>query len=65
MRVLSVDSDRKRISLGTEQSKAEGSTQDYKEYQKTQKKDRRGGMTAMAAAFAKLRDDDSPSQQSQ
>ena len=55
IRVLSIDSDRKRISLGTEQSKAEGSQQDFKDYLKTQKKDRGGGMTAMEAAFAKLK----------
>ena len=36
MRVLSIDRDRRRISLGTEQSQAEGSTRDYKEYVKSQ-----------------------------
>jgi small subunit ribosomal protein S1 len=57
VRILSIDTGRKRISLGTENSKAEGSPQDYREYQKSQSKGQRGGMNALAAAFAKLKDE--------
>ncbi len=61
VRVLSIDRDKRRISLGTEQSKAEGSQQDYREYLKTEKKRKKGssdsgGFNAMASAFAKLKD---------
>ena len=57
VRVLAIDSDKKRISLGTESSKAEGNMQDYKEYVKSQRSSSGGsGMSAMAAAFAKLRE---------
>ncbi|MEM9554159.1 MAG: S1 RNA-binding domain-containing protein [Acidobacteriota bacterium] len=57
VRILSIDTGRKRISLGTEASKAEGSSQDYKEYLKTQKGTPAsgGGMNALAAAFAKAK----------
>ncbi|MEM7352987.1 MAG: S1 RNA-binding domain-containing protein [Acidobacteriota bacterium] len=55
VRVLSIDRDRKRISLGTEQSKAEGNQQDYREYVR-RKKETTGGLNAMAAAFAKLKE---------
>ena len=57
VRVLSIDRERRRISLGTEQSKAEGSTTDYREYKKQQSKTTSGGMSAMAAAFQKARSD--------
>ena len=64
VRILSIDTGRKRISLGTENSKAEGSPQDYREYQKkSQAKGQRGGMNALAAAFAKLKDDAQVDQQ--
>ena len=59
VKVLAIDTDKKRISLGTEHSKAEGSIQDYKEYMKTQKTTAKSGGTglnAMAAALAKLKD---------
>ena len=59
VKVLAIDTDKKRISLGTEHSKAEGSIQDYKEYMKTQKtaaKASGSGLNAMAAALAKLKD---------
>lgn len=54
VRVLAVDQSRKRISLGTETSTAEGNQQDYKEYLKAQRSG--GGLSAMAAAFAKIKD---------
>ena len=59
VRVLAIDRDKRRISLGTESSKAEGSQQDYREYLKKSKS--RGssggsGLNAMAAAFAKLKE---------
>ena len=38
VKVLAIDRDKKRISLGTEHSKAEGSIQDYKEYMRNQSK---------------------------
>ena len=56
VRVLAIDTDKRRISLGTEASKAEGNQQDYKEYMRSQKKSGGSGMSAMAAAFAKLRE---------
>ncbi len=57
VRVLSVDRQRKRISLGTEASKAEGNQQDYQEYKKTQRQEKQsGGLNVMAAAFAKLKE---------
>jgi small subunit ribosomal protein S1 len=56
VRVLSIDRDKRRISLGTESSQAEGSIQDYKEYMKSQKKSTGGGLTSLAAAFEKVKD---------
>ena len=61
VKVLAIDRDKKRISLGTEASKAEGSIQDYKEYMKSQgrgssDKGSGSGLNAMAAALAKLKD---------
>ncbi len=62
VKVLAIDRDKKRISLGTEASKAEGSIQDYKEYMKSQgrgsseSKGGGSGLNAMAAALAKLKD---------
>lgn len=57
VRVLSIDRNRKRISLGTESSKAEGNQQDYREYMKAQRRGSGGGgMSVMAAAFAKLKE---------
>ena len=60
VRVLSIDRQRKRISLGTEASKAEGNQQDYREYMKAQRSKSQGsgggGLNAMAAAFAKLKE---------
>ncbi len=66
VRVLSIDRDKRRISLGTETSKAEGNQQDYREYMKTQsrsKKDAPSGLNAMAAAFAKLKEQQPPQEQ--
>ena len=57
IRVLSIDRDRKRISLGTENSKAEGNQQDYREY--VRRKEPASGLNAMAAAFAKLKEQQS------
>ncbi len=57
IRILGIDRDKRRISLGTESSKAEGNQQDYREYVKTQSRTTSdSGMNAMAAAFAKLKD---------
>ena len=57
VRVLSVDRQKKRISLGTEASKAEGNQQDYRDYMKAQRSQSKGsGLNVMAAAFAKLKD---------
>ncbi len=64
VKVLAIDRDKKRISLGTEASKAEGSIQDYKEYMKSQGRpadktsgsSSGSGLNAMAAALAKLKD---------
>ncbi|MEO1083692.1 MAG: S1 RNA-binding domain-containing protein [Acidobacteriota bacterium] len=54
VKVLSVDTGRRRISLGTEQSKAEGSDKDYKNYVKSQRKTETG-LGTLAQAFAKLK----------
>ena len=57
VRVLSIDREKRRISLGTESSKAEGNEQDYREYMKSERKSASsGGLNAMAAAFAKLKE---------
>ncbi len=58
VRVLSIDRDKRRISLGTESSKAEGNEQDYREYVKAERKTSTSssGLNAMAAAFAKLKE---------
>jgi small subunit ribosomal protein S1 len=53
VRVLSIDREKRRISLGTEQSQAEGSHNDFREYKK--KQSRSGGLNVMAAAFEKLK----------
>ncbi|MCP4658430.1 MAG: S1 RNA-binding domain-containing protein, partial [bacterium] len=56
IRVLSIDREKRRISLGTESSKAEGSNVDYREYkQQQQTRTESSGLNAMAAAFEKLR----------
>jgi hypothetical protein len=54
--VVTVDSRRKRISLAREGAQIEGSRSDYQRYLKDQQKDR-AGMTALAAAFAKIREE--------
>lgn len=53
VRVLSVDRDKKRISLGTENSRAEGGQSDYRDYVRQQRES--SGMGALAAALAKAR----------
>ncbi|MEM6793134.1 MAG: S1 RNA-binding domain-containing protein [Acidobacteriota bacterium] len=61
VKVLSVDPSRKRISLGTEASKAEGSDQDYKNYMKSQRKaESDSGLGALAQAFAKFQQQNTP-----
>ena len=54
VRVLSIDREKRRISLGTESSKAEGSSVDYREYKQQQSR-MDSGLNAMAAAFEKVR----------
>jgi small subunit ribosomal protein S1 len=56
VQVVTVDSRRKRISLAREGAQIEGSRSDYQRYLKDQQKDR-AGMTALAAAFAKIREE--------
>ncbi|MEM7582479.1 MAG: S1 RNA-binding domain-containing protein [Acidobacteriota bacterium] len=56
VRVLGIDRDKRRISLGTESSKAEGNEQDFREYKKSERGASSGGLNAMAAAFAKLKE---------
>lgn len=53
VRILSVDRDKKRISLGTEASKAEGGQSDFRDYVRQQRES--SGMGALAAALAKAR----------
>ncbi len=53
VRILSIDRDKKRISLGTEQSRAEGGQSDFKDYVRQQRE--ASGMGALAAALAKAR----------
>lgn len=55
IQVASVDPQRKRISLVPQGAQIEGSRSDYRDYLKQQRKQGEG-MTAMAAAFAKLKD---------
>ncbi len=55
VRVMSIDRGKRRISLGTESSKAVGTSADYKDFQARQKKaDAAAPMGALAAAFAKI-----------
>jgi small subunit ribosomal protein S1 len=54
VQILQLDAKRRRISLGTESSKVEGSTADYRAYLKRQQRDS-GGLNAIAAAFEKLK----------
>ncbi|MEM7049774.1 MAG: S1 RNA-binding domain-containing protein [Acidobacteriota bacterium] len=56
VQVVSIDRRRKRISLAREGSKVEGSRADYQAYMKSQKASEAKGMSAMEAAFAKLKD---------
>ncbi|MEL7061478.1 MAG: S1 RNA-binding domain-containing protein [Acidobacteriota bacterium] len=60
VKVLAIDKDRKRISLGTEQSTAEGNQQDYREYVKAQRDEPKAssGMSTLAAAFERARSRD-------
>ena len=53
VQILQLDPKRRRISLGAEGSKVEGSTADYRAYLKRQQ--REGGLNAIAAAFEKLK----------
>lgn len=56
VKVLAIDKKRKRISLGTEHSKAEGSSRDYKEFKQQLPEAAQGGMNTLAAALAKVKD---------
>lgn len=53
VQILQLDAKRRRISLGSEGSKVEGSTADYRAYLKRQQRD--SGLNALAAAFEKLK----------
>jgi small subunit ribosomal protein S1 len=53
VQILQLDAKRRRISLGSEGSKVEGSTADYRAYLKRQQRDT--GLNALAAAFEKLK----------
>jgi small subunit ribosomal protein S1 len=53
VQILQLDAKRRRISLGSEGSKVEGSTADYRAYLKKQQRDT--GLNAIAAAFEKLK----------
>ncbi|MEM7480186.1 MAG: S1 RNA-binding domain-containing protein [Acidobacteriota bacterium] len=55
VQVVSIDRRRKRISLAKEGSAVEGSRNDYQAYVKQQKEAEATGMSAMEAAFAKLK----------
>jgi hypothetical protein len=54
--VLSIDRGKKRISLGTETSAAEGSDVDYRDYMKSQRGAPGARLNSLAAAFAKLKE---------
>lgn len=53
--ISSVDLRRRRISLSLQGSALEGSRSDFMNFQKSQDKAKSGGMSAMAAAFAKVK----------
>ena len=55
VQVLGIDVKRRRISLGSETSRVEGSQTDYRAYLKRQQRDTGPGLNALAAAFEKLR----------
>ena len=55
VRILSIDREKRRISLGTESSQAEGSSVDFREYKKSQSGGGGGGMNVMAAALKKAK----------
>jgi len=59
--VLSVDPGRRRISLGTEASKAVGTEADYRDFKRQSGKASSRGLGAMASAFAKLQGRQEPS----
>ena len=56
VQVLSIDPRRKRISLGREGSRVEATRGDLQEFKKQQRERDQDAPTAMAAAFARLRD---------
>jgi small subunit ribosomal protein S1 len=58
VQVLSVDSRRKRISLGREGTRVEASKNDLQDFKRRERERERETPTAMAAAFARLRGDD-------
>jgi ribosomal protein S1 len=57
IRVLSVDTRRKRISLGREGTRVEASKNDLQDFKRREREREREKPTAMAAAFARLRGD--------
>jgi len=57
VQVLTIDSRRKRISLGREGSRVEATRGDLQEFKKQQREREQEAPTAMAAAFARLRED--------
>jgi small subunit ribosomal protein S1 len=57
VQVASIDKRRKRISLARQGSKVEGSRADYQAYRKRQQEDAAKGLSALAHALAKLRDE--------
>lgn len=63
IQVESVDPQRKRISLAQEGQRLEGGRADYKEYVQQQKKQEPAGMSAMEAAFAKLKEQQNQQQE--
>jgi small subunit ribosomal protein S1 len=58
VQVLTIDTRRKRISLGKEGSRIEATKADLQEYRKQVRQEEKQAPGAMAAAFAKLRGDD-------
>jgi len=57
VQVLSIDTRRKRISLGREGSRVEATRGDFQEFKKQQHDREQDAPTAMAAAFARLREE--------
>ena len=54
VRIMDIDAKKRRLSLGLESARAEGSKADLRAY-KSQQRSEDGGLNAMAAAFEKMR----------